>query len=317
MSQGGNVSRKLSIVSIFVSLLLLAGCAGLGVNQSASNSTPAVQVLVVTATEEPKTIIVTATPEPVQYIIVTATPEAATAQPTATELPTATPLPTGTPVSTLAMANTVLQGSNTIYVSWNADGSFPSGFQVLWSTTNFSPTFPGDSSTYISDPNGRTTTIQTQPGYNYYIRVCRYVNGACDLYSNVVSVNSGTAPVYYPYPTYPPVYYYPPTYYHPNATATAVQPYTKIYSVRGSAGSGAAVIRWSASGSFPNGFLVLYADVPSEPTYGDYRYYSVSGSGSRYTTVSGTPGKTYYFRVCRFNGSSCDLYSNVYAYTFK
>jgi hypothetical protein len=311
--------KKITIVGILPCLFLLAGCAALTGNQNASNSN---QVIVVTATPEPETkvLVVTATPEAVQYVIITATPEPATEVPTAT----ATSAPTATPVPVIKMANTTLQSDHSIYVSWNADGYMPSGFEVVWSTTNSSPSFPGDSSTYISDVNARTATIQTESGKTYYIRVCRYINGACDLYSDVVSVSSGNYATQYQNPAYNQPYSHP--YYqqqtrpycggYNNATATVVNPYIAISSVR-YIGYERAAIRWQASGSFPNGFLILYSTASSAPTYGDYSAYSISSPNTRYYEVSGVKDTTYYYRICRFNGTSCDLYSNVYSYTFK
>lgn len=309
------MSKKIAILCILPCILILAGCGTLLGYQT--NSAP--QVLVVTATPEPKEIVVTATPEPVQYIIVTATPEPTSDQPTATATATATELPTATSAPSITMANTYLLDNHTIYVSWNADGYIPSGFEVVWSTTNPSPLFPGDSSTYVSDVNARTATIQTDPGKVYYIRVCRYINGVCDVYSNVTAVSSGNYvqqyqyqnPPYYPQPTQP--YYYTN---HPAPTATPSSPYITLTSIV-STGYEKAAIRWRAVGSFPNGFLILYSTSSSTPTYGDYSAYTISNPNARYADVSGVKDTTYYFRICRYNVSSCDMYSNVYSFTFK
>jgi len=305
------VSRRLSGLILMISVFFLAGCIQIVPATGPTTPTP-----VAAESQEESIVYVTATPEPVQVIIVTATPEPITATPTIT--------PTKT--STIAMAQVKDNGNGTVYVSWNADGYFPSGFQVVWSATNTAPVYPTDSSTYISDSNARTVTFQGEYGSTYYIRVCRYENNTCDLYSNVATVtvisrpasvpyynenNYGYSPDYYNYSH--SQYFYPAPY-----TSSTVTPAAPAISITGmhATGYGTATIYWQATGDFPEGFMVLYSKVPSRPTYGDYPDYPVSSGSARSDSISGTPGVTYYFRVCRFNGTGCDVYSNVFTYTF-
>lgn len=328
------MSRKYLIISMLLCVFLLAGCGLIG-GQTATTQAATAQVIVVTATPEPeqKVIVVTATPEAAepttQYIIITATPETAAA--TATTAAAAT-----TTVPTIVMANTYMQDARNMYISWNADGNMENGFQVLWSAVNSAPSFPVDSSTYVSDLNNRIATIQVEPGKTYYVRVCRYNGSACDLYSNTITVKAGTgsSTTTYIQPTYPYINYRTPEpswsnqpsdwplYIKPTKTATSTgssgatgTAYIHITSVYSSV-SGAAVVHWSASGSFPYGFLVLYSSVPATPTYGDYSYVEASSSSARSATVSGSVGTTYYYRVCRFTGTTCDSYSNVYSFKY-
>jgi hypothetical protein len=321
------VSRKFYVLlSVLLLASILSGCGLLGTKTSTSGAaevTP--QIVVVTATPgaEEKIVVVTATPEPAtptpEFIIITATPENTT-EATAT---TAASSSSSSTTPTISMANTYMQDVRNMYVSWNADGDMEKGFQVVWSYTNNTPTFPQDSSTYISDVNSRVVTIQVEPGHTYYVRVCRFnTSGQCDLYSNTTSLSSGPA-----VPT--AVYYQPPIHqppYHPSngtATATATSTsvsvneaaYINLYSIRSSE-NGTAIVHWSATGTFPYGFIVLYSSASSYPTYGDYQYYTVSSSTARSATVSGGVGTTVYYRVCRLTSSAADSCSNVRSFKY-
>jgi hypothetical protein len=327
------VSRKIYVFfSVLLLASILAGCGLLGTKTSTSGSgaaevTP--QIVVVTATPgaDEKVVVVTATPEPVtptpEFIIITATPEN-TAEATATTASGSTSSSSATPA--IAMANTYMQDTRNMYVSWNADGDMEKGFQVVWSYTNNTPTFPQDSSTYVSDINSRVVTIQVEPGHDYYIRVCRFNSSSqCDLYSNTITVNSGKAvptAVYYQ----PPSQWVPQQPYHPSngtATATATSTsasdteaaYINLYAIRSNV-SGTAVVHWSASGTFPYGFIVLYSSASAYPTYGDYPFYTVSSSTARSATVSGGVGTTFYYRVCRLTSLGADSCSNVRSFKY-
>ena len=327
------MSRKFYVLlNVLLLASILSGCGLLGTKTSTSGAaevTP--QIVVVTATPgaEEKIVVVTATPEPTtptpEFIIITATPENTTEATATTAASSSSSSSSTTP--TISMANTYMQDARNMYVSWNADGDMEKGFQVVWSYTNSAPTFPGDSSTYVSDINSRVATIQVEPGHDYYIRVCRFNSSSqCDLYSNTLTVNSGKA-----VPT--AVYYQPPSGwvpqqppYHPsNGTATATatstsSSYTEaatinLYAIRSTV-SGTAVVHWSATGTFPYGFIVLYSSASSYPTYGDYPYYTVSSSTARSATVSGGVGTTFYYRVCRLTSSAADSCSNVRSFKY-
>ena len=77
-----------------------------------------------------------------------------------------------------------------VVLEWALDGSAPHGFKVAYSKTNLSPSYPGDSATYLSDPGVRRFVhSDVKPGYTYHYRVCQYNgNGGCNSYSNAVAV---------------------------------------------------------------------------------------------------------------------------------
>jgi len=83
-------------------------------------------------------------------------------------------------------------------------------------------------------------------------------------------------------------------------------------------GLGNAQITWIASGTFSNGFRIYYSSSIANPTYGGEKSeYAISDGATRSAFISGTPGTTYYYRLCSFTGSSCDFYSNSFSFTFK
>jgi hypothetical protein len=81
-------------------------------------------------------------------------------------------------------------------------------------------------------------------------------------------------------------------------------------------GSGKARINWTGTGDFPSGFKILYSTSSATPFVGGYPYYAISSGSTRSAYVDGASGTKYYFRICRTTGTTCDIYSNSYAYTF-
>jgi len=78
--------------------------------------------------------------------------------------------------------------------------------------------------------------------------------------------------------------------------------------------TGKAVIKWSATGNFPHGFLVLYSQSIANPYFGGFPYYVVT-STDRSAYIDIKYSTTYYYRLCSYNGSGCDFYSGSYQYT--
>lgn len=78
-------------------------------------------------------------------------------------------------------------------------------------------------------------------------------------------------------------------------------------------GTGKARITWTATGTFNHGFLILYSQSIPNPYYNGFPYYGVAGT-LRSAYVDVTAGITYYYRICSYNGSGCDFYSNSFQY---
>lgn len=209
-----------------------------------------------------------------------------------TKTTTQTPAITATPPSDEAgITLTTLQesGSGQVYLQWSANGSFPKGFKIVWSKSSSAPVFPGDSYAYINDGSVRSAYVkELTPGEKYYFRVCRYTGSACELYSNTKSITlSGNT-----------------------------EENTITLDSISDAGCGAAKLKWSATGSFPNGFKIAFSSSSTNPVYPGDDYVYVSSGSSRSVVVDGlTKGETYYFRVCKYEDGGCAFYSNKKSYT--
>ena len=78
---------------------------------------------------------------------------------------------------------------------------------------------------------------------------------------------------------------------------------------------GEASITWAASGDFPQGFKVMYSDTNKKPGLGD-TVVTVADGSKRTAVVEGKPSTTYYFRVCKYDGSKCVLTSATFTFAF-
>ncbi len=75
---------------------------------------------------------------------------------------------------TIDSITTSLLGPDMADVNWSASGLFPDGFNIVWSDTNPSPTYPDDSYTF-ADSSARSGTIGIlASGVTYHVRVCKY-----------------------------------------------------------------------------------------------------------------------------------------------
>ncbi len=178
---------------------------------------------------------------------------------------------------------------------WDASGDFPEGFAVAWSKDSTTPVYPGDTWITTTDRAARSMDILGNPGDAYYFRICKLLQGACVFYSPTVKY----------------------TFETPQQTATlpvSGDLSLKITSVQ-SDGYGNVNIYWTAIGSFPNGFKVVWSDTTSEPIYPGNSNQYINSPTASYAQVSGITGGKVTFRVCRFDGNQCDFYSDPYTFT--
>ncbi len=201
--------------------------------------------------------------------------------------PTKTSAPTTGSLSIIDIDD-VSSGKAIFY--WDAVGSFPNGFKIVWSASNYYPVYPGDTWLYVSDPSARSTYVTGTPGQKYYFRICQYLDGMCKFYSDTREFTfANTAPV------------------NNSLTITGM---TEI-------SSGTAKIFWTPVGYFPNGYKIAYSETNPTPVYPGDSYVYISDPSVTYAKVYGDPGHTYYYRVCEYTGSGCGVYSNVYTFTFS
>ncbi|HNR02706.1 MAG TPA: hypothetical protein PKK59_09235 [Anaerolineaceae bacterium] len=246
----------------------------------------------------------------------------------AAALPTGTPLPPppapGTPPEPTPDARiniTAIQqiGPGQAIVNWDGIGSFPSGFNVVWTREERRPVSPQDDGSYTSDPYARAAMFAGEPGYVYIVRVCRFTGAGCDVYSNTAFFNFRR---YAPTPT-------------PNRTATA-RALTPIVSGGGGGGGGTSAtaapkfaitsitnagglkarMLWTSDSNPSRGFRIYYSTGNENPKYGSDSYFSISDGDEREAYVDGKAGTTYYYRICKFNGSGCDAYTPSFEHTY-
>ncbi len=74
----------------------------------------------------------------------------------------------------ITSVTTSILGPDMADVNWTATGLFPDGFNIVWSDTNPTPTYPADSYTF-ADSSARSGTIGIlASGVTYHVRVCKY-----------------------------------------------------------------------------------------------------------------------------------------------
>lgn len=303
--------KKLSLIFISGMLIIMAGCV--------PTPTPTAIVwptaIPVVNTQVPNIIYVTATPAAVEPEVVTATSEVVE--------------PTATANAALTIDAVDDLGGGKALVHWTPVGSFPSGYAIVWSTTNQKPVYPTDTNSVSADPSSRSAQVTLEMNKIYYLRVCRLVNGSCDVYSNLgifaLSKPLATTPTITPTPvkSATPVggtgYTSTPVYNAFNASGTPIASSSGI-TITGvtNTTSGQAKITWAASGTFSSGFIIAYSTSYKYPYPGGYEYYVVSSSSARSAYINGTTGTTYYYRICRRTGAqACDIYSNTFTFKYS
>lgn len=238
-------------------------------------------------------------------------------------------LPTDTPVPVLetAPASPVASGSITItsiletapgraIVSWDAVGDFLSGYKVVWTDVQGLPTFPEDTSVYTSDPYARSAMISGTTGRIYYVRVCRFTGDSCDLYSNLgIFAFLGSSSPVSATATKQALLTPLATYISGGSGSGTYIPSIKIVEMSGGE-DGKAYMRWETTVNPTKGFKILYSKTNATPTLGTDPYFYVADNAARFAWVDGVQGTKYYYRICRFDGTKCEVYSPVYTYTF-
>jgi hypothetical protein len=315
---------KRLLAVIILSAVLLSACA--------PAPTAAAPVVVVVTGETPP--VAATTPEP-QVIFITATPDAqltadANASTSAVSAPsTSTPIPEGITITEIEQL-----GFGRVKVHWVANGDFPSGFQVVFSSDHEDPTFQNDRHTYAQDPSARAAIISGDFDKIYYVRVCRYIGNDCDSYSThgIFAVLPATATPTIYFITHTPtkkVYVssgggggggggattVPTSSFNAAGTPISSSNFIAITSMS-DAQPGKAFMQWTATGEYPKGFKIVYSTTHQVPTYEADSFYAIADDDARTAYVDGTKGATYYYRVCRWTGSTCDIYSNVYKFTY-
>ncbi len=203
-----------------------------------------------------------------------------------------------TPASGLTITSIKAATAGKAVVTWKSDTNPSKGFKIVYSKTNATPTYGTDSYYAISDGALRSAYVDGASGTKYYYRMCKYDGTKCDSYSAVYTF---TFPTFSPSPTITAT------------TDTATITLTGISDLN----VGSATINWSASGTFTNGFKILYSTTNNTPTFGGTGVSMLLIDGAlRSAIVNGTPRTHYYYRICKYTGSGCSVYSNIVEFTY-
>ncbi|MDA3840482.1 MAG: Kazal-type serine protease inhibitor domain-containing protein [Patescibacteria group bacterium] len=203
-----------------------------------------------------------------------------------------------TPTLYSSVVNSITLSGEDANIKWSVDGYSAKGFKVVWSK-NEGPTYPlrsGDKYHYYTDLNKDFDTLEVfDGGGTYYVRVCEYLGGECELYSNEIEVVLGDD-------------------VDSNEDVSG-EIDSIILKMEGN------TAKWKADGYSDNGFKVIWSK-NSNPTYptrtGDkYAYHSSPDSYYSKLTAFDGPG-TYYVRVCEYLGDGkCATYSNQVETNFE
>lgn len=159
------------------------------------------------------------------------------------------------------------------------------GFKIVRSK-NINPVYPGDEYQFV-DGKIRSFKWPVSDGKTYYFRVCHYFNSICLSYSNNVKI---TALTQANAPTNPP------------ASGAIVLTYQD-----------GGLVTWAPEKYAEYGYKVVWSkmSLPTYPTrFGD-KYIYITDPNELSTRLTAFDGAGDYFvRVCEYNGSGCNFYSN-------
>jgi hypothetical protein len=183
------------------------------------------------------------------------------------------------------------------YMLWETPTNPSNGFKILYSKTNTSPKLGTDPYFFVGDNAARYAWVDGVPGTKYYYRICRFDGTKCESSSPVFT---------YTFPGTPP----PAT---PAVTPTTDPAVIDTPTISNFA-PGVVKVDWTATGTFPSGFKVLYSKTNPLPTMSD-SYVVVSDGTLRTALVNVQPGELYYFRVCKYYNGGCVVYSPAATFT--
>jgi hypothetical protein len=191
------MNKRISNMLLFGTiLLLLTACATPTAQPTAiptqiieNTSTPI--VIVVTATPLPATATVEMPTETIEIATATMEPATNTSAPVKTLAPTESGAynAEGSPIkseSSIIITSIKATASGQAQIFWMANGTFPNGFRLYYSSYIKNPVYGGEKSEYvISDGQTRSAYITGTPGTMYYYRFCNLSGASCSFYSNI------------------------------------------------------------------------------------------------------------------------------------
>ena len=179
------------------------------------------------------------------------------------------------------IALSVSTSGSTVNLSWDVTGIDTSaGFKIVKNSTG-NPVYPGDSYVYKSDPSTRSYSWTGISEGTWYFRVCEYVGGVCNTYSNELpAVVEGT----------------------PVSTGTI--------ELNGTVEGTTINLSWTMTDMTSAGGFKIVQNTTGNPVYPGDTYHYESDPASRADIWKYMDPGTHYFRVCEYTDGSCGVYSN-------
>jgi len=203
------------------------------------------------------------------------------------------------------------KSSGTALITWEASGDFPSGFKIVWTDEQGNPTYPEDTSIAAVSSTARSAAFSVTPNKIYYVRVCRFLYDKCDIYSDL-GIFAFAPPTATPRPTKTSI---PGGGGGSGGTVVPYDPTLVITLMKGGE-TGKAYMAWTDKSTSSKGYMIVYSKTSTVPTFGTDSKFYVSDPNARFAYVNGTSNTKYYYRICRYTGSTCGSYSAVFTYTF-
>lgn len=194
----------------------------------------------------------------------------------------------GTPTGDGEIALSASTSGDTVNLSWSVTGIDTSaGFKIVKNTTG-NPVYPGDSYVYKSSPSTRSYSWNGISEGTWYFRVCEYVGGSCNTYSNEVEVVVE------------------------GATSSGGD-----IDLDGTVDGTTVNLSWTLTDMTSDGGFKIVQNETGNPVYpGDTYHYEGDPDVRSDMWKYMDPG-TYYFRVCEYLGGSCGVYSNQVTFTIE
>ncbi len=175
---------------------------------------------------------------------------------------------------------------NTVHLSWSVNQTNVSrGFKIVYGT-KVNPTLSEDTAIFVDDEKIRKMAFKVaSDGREYHFRICQYTGKTCGVYSNdikiFISENDGSS----------------------------VLPGGSIQ-LSGVLENDVVKLSWQKTSLDSSlGYKIVYS-IDQLPTYPENSsIYIADPNAFEFRKVNMPAGK-YYFRVCRYTGDACDIYSN-------
>lgn len=186
-----------------------------------------------------------------------------------------------------------------VVLNWKTvDLDSSKGFKLMKSLSE-NPVYPSGDYVFFESEKSNSFFWEIKDGKKWHFRVCQFLpSGSCGVYSNDLVLEAPTGSVL--------------TETNSSGNVTGIK-------LTGEKSGVLVKLSWTVDGYSSLGYKVVWSS-NSQPVYpsrdGDsFHYYSDPGKRSDEISNMIT-GKTYYFRVCDYQGAKCGIYSNELSFSF-